>query len=208
MKISKKVLTGFLFCLLELVVGLMVLIYSKGFNKFVVAVAGIGLILFGLLQVIRYYQAEPKVAAQNRYLMKGLLILSCGCFCAFRANWFVAVLPSFAFLLGVCVFIFGLVKIQRAMDMVRMDHKQWYVAFIDAAVSLACAATVLNGPYATKKIFWIFTGILLILVAAADATMLVRSNAPKKPKAAEPAQEEIPMEETPAEEIPTEEFDA
>ena len=166
MKLSKKTLTGFLFCLLELVMGLMVLIYAKGLHKFVISVAGIGLILYGLLLVIRYYRTEPKVAAQNRYLMKGLLILSCGCFCTFRANWFVAVLPSFFFALGVVVFIFGLVKIQKARDMVRMDHSKWYLAFIDAAVSLACAATVLNGPNAVKKAFWILTGIVLILVGA------------------------------------------
>lgn len=201
MKITKKTLTGFLFCLLELIVGLMVLIYSKGFNKFVISVAGIGLILYGLLQVVRYYRSEPKAAAQNRYLMKGLLILSCGCFCAFRASWFVVVLPSFAFALGVCVFILGLVKIQKAMDMVRMDNKKWYVAFIDAAVSLACAATVLNGPYATKKVFWILTGIILMLIAAADAALLYLSISPKKPKAVEPVEEEIPLEEAPAEEL-------
>ena len=198
MKNKKNQLTEFLFCLLELILGFMVLIYSKSFNKLVVVIAGIILILFGLLQVIRYYKLDPKIAAQKRYLMKGLLLLSCGCFCTFRANWFVAVLPSFSFLLGVGVFLIGLVKIQAAMDMVRMDNKQWYLAFIDAALSLACAATVLNGPYATKKVFWILNGILLILVAVADATLLIRSNAPRKPRVApqeEPAQEESPVEE-------------
>lgn len=201
MKKFKKYLTEGLFCLFELISGLLVLINSKGFNKFVIAVAGIGLIIYGLLQVIRYYQSEPKVAAQNRYLMKGLLILSCGCFCAFRSHWFVAVLPSFSFALGVGVFVVGLVKIQRAMDMVRMDHKQWYIAFIDAAVSLACAATILNGRSATGTLLWIFTGILLILDGAADIAMLVRSNAPKKPKTVQPAAEDIPAEEVPAEEV-------
>lgn len=194
MKFSKKLLTGFLFCLFEFITGLTVMIYAKGFNKFIVAIAGIGLLLYGLLHVIRYYQTEPKVAAQKQLLMKGLLFLSCGCFCAFRSNWFIAVLPSFAFLLGVGVFVVGLLKVQKAMDMIRLDQSRWYFAFIDAAVTLACSATVLNGPYATKKVFWILNGILLILVAAADAALLVLSNMPRKPKAA-------PQEEAPAEEI-------
>ena len=193
MKFTQKLLTKFLFCLLELVLGFTVLIYSDGFSKFVIVIAGIGLILYGLLQVIRYYQTEPKIAAQKGYLLKGLLFLSGGCFCAFRSAWFVTILSSFFFLLGVCVFLFGIVKIQKAMDMIRLDHKKWYYAFIDAAVTLACSATVLNGPYSTKKVFWILNGLLLILVAAADAAMLVLSNMPQKPKAA-------PQEEAPAEE--------
>lgn len=199
----KKFLKNFkniLLCLFELIAGLLVVINSKGFNKIVIIAAGFGLILTGLVQVIKYYRAEPKAAAQKNYLMKGLLLLSTGCFCAFRSNWFVAVLPSFSFLLGVGVFLIGLAKIQQAMDMVRLDQKQWYYAFIGAAVSLACAATILNGPIATKKILWIFTGIILVFVAVADIAMLVTHISPKKPKAIEPVQEEVPTEETPIEE--------
>lgn len=199
----KKFLKNFkniLLCLFELIAGLLVVINSKGFNKIVIIAAGFGLILTGLVQVIKYYRAEPKAAAQKNYLMKGLLLLSTGCFCAFRANWFVAVLPSFSFALGVGIFVIGLTKIQKAMDMVRMDQKQWYYAFIGAAVSLACAATILNGPIATKKILWIFTGIILIFVAVADIAMLVTSISPKKPKAVEPVQEEVSAEETTIEE--------
>lgn len=200
----KKFIKNFksiLLCLFELLAGLLVVINSKGFNKIVIVAAGFGLILTGLLQVIKYYRAEPKAAAQKNFLMKGLLLLSSGCFCAFRSNWFVDVLPSFSFALGVGIFVIGLTKIQKAMDMVRMDQKQWYSAFIGAAVSLACAATILNGPVATKKIFWILTGIILVLVAIADAAMLFAAIQPKKPKVAAPVQEEIATEETPVEEI-------
>lgn len=200
MKNFRKNFKNILLCLFELIAGLLIVINSKGFNKIIITIAGFGFILYGLLQVIRYYRAEPQAAAQKNYLMKGLLLLSTGCFCAFRSNWFVAVLPSFSFLLGVGVFLIGLAKIQQAMDMVRMDQKQWYYAFIGAAVSLACAATVLNGPIATKKILWIFTGIILIFVAVADIAMLVTSISPKKPKAIEPMQEDVPAEETPIEE--------
>ena len=190
-----------LLCLFELIAGLLVVINSKGFNKVIIIAAGFGLILIGLLQVIKYYRADPKAAAQKNFLMKGLLLLSIGCFCAFRPNWFLNVLPSFSFALGVCVFVIGLTKIQKAMDMVRMDQKQWYYAFIGAAASLACAATILNEPNPSKKFLLIFTGIILIFIAVADAAVLVTSIYPKKPKAVEPVQEEVPAEETPAEEI-------
>lgn len=189
-----------LLCLFELIAGLLIVINSKGFNKAIIAIVGFGLILTGLVQVIKYYRFDPKAAAQKNYLMKGLLLLSAGCFCAFRSNWFLSVLPSFSFALGVGIFVIGLTKIQKAMDMARMDQKQWYYAFIGAAVSLACAATVLNGPTSTKKILWVFTGIILILVAIADTAMLVTSIRPSKPKTAKPVQEEVAAEETLVEE--------
>ena len=197
MKNYKKNAKNIMLCLFELIIGLLVTINSKSFDKIVIVIAGVGLILTGLLQVIRYYRAEPQAAAHKNYLMKGLLLLSSGCFCAFRTNWFINVLPSLSFLLGVGIFVIGLTKIQKAMDMVRMDQNQWYYDFIGAAVSLACAATVLNGPTAAKKVLWIFTGIILILVAIADIAMLVTRISPKKPKATE---EEIPQEQAPAEE--------
>ena len=202
MKNYKKNAKNIMPCLFELIIGLLIAINSKGFNKIVITIAGVGLILSGLLQVIRYYRAEPQAASHKNYLMKGLLLLSSGCFCAFRTNWFLNVLPSFSFLLGVGIFVIGLTKIQKAMDMVRMDQNQWYYDFIGAAVSLACAATVLNGPVAAKKVLWVFTGIILILVAIADIAMLVTRISPKKPEfAVEVPQEEIPQEQAPIEEI-------
>ena len=201
MKNSKKQFKETLLYLFELVAGLMIVVNSKAFAKVFIAIAGIGLILLGLLQVIRYYQADPVTAAKKNYLTKGLLALSAGCFCAFRANWFLNVLPSFSFLLGVGIFTVGLMKIQRAMDMTRMDNQQWYLSFIGAAVSLACAAILLSGSSSAGKFLWFCAGILLILEGAADIALLFMGKFPKKPKAAEPAQEEIPAEETPVEEF-------
>lgn len=183
MKKIKKHLTGILLCLFELVVGVLVLIDPMGFTTAIIVAAGIGLIILGLVSVVKYGHEEPQTAAQGQYLLKGLLALSAGCFCAFKSQWF---LSAFGILLGVAIFAAGLAKIQIAMDMLRAGNKRWPFGLIGAVISLVCAVVILKDPFATTAALGIFTGVSLVVEAVVDAAMLIFCNIQK----AEEPQEE------------------
>lgn len=187
MKKLKKHFTGILLCLFELIVGILVLVDPLGFTAAIIVTAGIGLIILGLVCVVKYGSADPQAAAQGQYLLKGLLALSAGCFCAFRSQWF---LGAFGILLGAAIFAAGLAKIQIAMDMFRAENKRWYFGLVGAAISLICAVVILKNPFATTAALGIFIGVSLIVEAAVDAAMLFVGN---MTKAALP--EEEPREE-------------
>ena len=197
MKQLKKHLTGILLCLFEMIVGVLVLIDPMGFIKGILAAAVIILMLIGLVWVIQYCRLEPKPAAKGQFLLKGQLALSAGCFCAFRAEWLLLTFPAFTFLLGVAVFVAGLVKVQLAMDMARVGNKRWFLGLIGAVVSLVCAVVILKEPFKTAEVLWAFTGVSLIVEAVVDAAMLIISNSPakEKPKAPATAKSEAPEEE-------------
>ncbi len=195
MKNLKKHLTGILLCLFELLVGVLVLIDPMGFTAAIIITAGIGLIILGLVCVVKYGSADPQAAAQGQYLLKGLLALSAGCFCAFKSQWF---LGAFGILLGAAIFAAGLTKIQIAMDMFRAENKRWFFGLIGAAISLVCAVVILKNPFATTAALGIFIGVSLIVEAVVDAAMLIVSN----------MKQGTPLEEEPLEEEPLEENDA
>lgn len=191
MKKIKKHLTGILLCLFELAVGVLVLIDPMGFTTGIIIAAGIGLLIFGLANVIKYYRTEAKAAAAGQFLLKGLLALTAGCFCVFQSEWFLATFPAFTILLGVAVFAAGLVKIQLSVDMLRAKNKRWFLGLIGAVVSIGCAIVILKVPFAATKTLWMFTGVSLIVEAVVDAVMLIVSNTKKKEK---PQQAKAPQE--------------
>lgn len=179
MKQLKKHLTGILLCLFEMIVGVLVLIDPMGFTTGIIVAAGIVLMLAGLVWIIKYFRLAPAAAAKGQFLLKGLLACAVGCFCAFRAKWFLVTFPAFTFLLGVAVFVAGLVKIQLATDMARAGNKRWFLGLIGAVVSLACAVIILNDPFKATQTLWAFTGVSLMVEAVLDAAMLILGNSQK-----------------------------
>ena len=179
MKAIKKHLKGILFCLFELAVGILLLIDPLGFTTGIVIAAGVALLVLALVLIIKYCRTEMKVAAQGQYLLKGLLALAAGAFCTIKPQWFVVTFPAFTVLYGVTVLTAGLVKVQFAVDMLRAKNDRWFFGLIGAVVSVICAVVILNNPFATTAVLWMFTGISLIVEAVVDGAMLVLSNTKK-----------------------------
>lgn len=207
METIKKHLTGILLCLFELIVGILVLVDAIGFTTVIIIAAGIGLIVLGLVCAVKYGRTESKKAAEGQYLLKGLLALTAGFFCAFQSQWFLDH-SAFAILLGLAVFTAGLVKIQSAWDMLRAKNLRWYYVLIGAAISIICAIVILKYDFAGDDTRAIFTGVTLIVECIVDAAMLIVSNTKKEePKKVEPKKVE-PKKEEPAKEEPAEEESA
>lgn len=108
--------------------------------------------------------------------MKGLILLGAGIFCAFRSYWFIVTFPVLSVIYGVMILTAGFGKIQWTADLLRMKKKKWFLAAISAAISVACAITILNNPFTSSAILWMFTGISLIVEAAVDLITLIMNH--------------------------------
>ena len=179
MKNLKSSLNGVLLCLFEIVVGVLLLINPIGFTTGIITTAGIVLLIVGLISVIKYFRIEAKEAATGQYLMKGLVELLFGVFCIFKSHWFIATFPALTLIYGVVVLLTGLGKVQMTFDMIRAKNKKWLFAAISAALSLVCAVVILNNPFTSMSILWMFTGITLIVEAIFDIIALVVSRSGK-----------------------------
>ncbi len=178
-KTLKNNLNVILLCLFEIVIGVLLLINPIGFTIGTIITTGIVLLIIGLISVIKYFRAEAKEAATGQYLLKGLVELLFGAFCIFKSNWFVVTFPALTLIYGVVILVTGLGKVQITVDMIRAKNKKWFLAAISALLSVSCAVVILNNPFTSTAVLWMFTGITLIIEAVFDIITLIVSGSGK-----------------------------
>ncbi len=173
MKALKANLHGVLMSAFEVLVGVLLIIDPEGFTSGIIVAAGIGLLLGGIWQVVRYFKEEPEEAAKEQALLIGMIMLLGGGFLALKTNWLIHVIPLLTILYGVGVLVSGLMKVQWTVDKLRMKKKYWYLMAISAVVSLVCCALILWNPFASTAVLWKFTAIALILEAVFDLIAII-----------------------------------
>lgn len=174
-----KNMNGILLCLFEIVVGILLLIDPLGFTTGIITTAGIVLLIIGLITVIKYFRTEADEASTGQYLVKGLVALLAGAFCTFKSHWFIVTFPALTIIYGIVVLITGLGKVQLTFDMIRKKNKKWFLAIISALLSIICAVVILNNPFTSTTVLWIFTGITLIVESVIDIITLIVSGSGK-----------------------------
>lgn len=98
-----------------------------------------------------------------------------------KSQWFIATFPLLTILYGIIILITGLLKIQWAVDMLRMKIQKWFFAAIGAALSLLFAAVILMNPFESTVFLWRFVAVSLILEAILDiVTLFYRKKEPEK----------------------------
>jgi len=173
MKVLKENANAIILCVVEIVVGVLLLVNPVGFTLGIIIAAGIALMFSGLLNVIRYFRSSPQEAAVGQLLMQGLVALLAGAFCAFNPQWFTLTFPMIAVLYGIAVLVGGLSKVQTAVDMLRAKNSKWWWGAIGAALSIICALVIIKNPFSTTVALWWFTGISLIVEAVFDMVTLI-----------------------------------
>ncbi len=173
MKALKQNANAILLCIIEVVVGILLLVDPVRFTVGIIIVAGVALMISGLLNVIRYFRSSPGEAAVGQLLMQGLVALLAGGFCVLNPQWFILTFPVIAILYGIAVLIGGLSKVQITVDMLRMKNSKWWWGAISAAISIVCALVIINNPFSSTVALWWFTGISLIVEAVFDLVTLI-----------------------------------
>lgn len=164
----KRSTGNLLMCIVELLVGILLLINPIGFTSGIIITLGIILALNGLRHTTRYFKDDPEEAAEQGSLVKGLIFLIAGLFCAFKSEWFIATFPVLTVIYGVATLLTGIRKIQWAIDMLRQKLKYWFVALIGAVLTLTFAILILCNPFSTTAILWTFIAVSLIVEAVVD----------------------------------------
>lgn len=173
MKAIKQNGSAIIMCIIEAVIGVLLLVDPLGLTASIIMAAGIALMIVGLLDVIRYFRSSPEEAAVSQLLMRGLVALLAGGFCAFNPGWFVVTFPVIAILYGIAVLIGGLGKVQITVDMLRAKHSKWWLGAMNAAISIICALVIINNPFPSTIALWWFAGISLIVEAVFDLVTLI-----------------------------------
>ncbi len=154
--------------LAEIVIGILLLVNPVGFTSGIIVTFGVVLMITGIGTTIKYFRTEPEEAAVSQILVKGLLAILGGVFCAFNSHWFIATFPVLTLVYGAVILITGITKIQWTVDIIRMKRSKWFWMAISAAISIVCGITVIANPFSTTAVLWMFIGISLIVDAVFD----------------------------------------
>lgn len=180
MKKQKQIIGTILLCIFEAAIGVLLLWNPMAFTEGIIVVGGVLLAAVGLLCIFRYFRMEVEEAAETQELLKGLLLVALGMFCALKSQWFLETFPVLTVLYGVLILVAGLYKVQWTVDLLRRKRQRWLAAAIDAAVALVCAVVVLCDPFTAPAGLWMFTGIALLVEAVFDLVALVLTRRPKE----------------------------
>lgn len=162
-----------IYCIFELIVGILIFINPHTFTSGIVTVMGIVLTVIGVLCVMGYFRMSPEMGAMSSELTKGLVLLCAGVFCIIKPDWFEDIFPVVAVIYGVAILISGLVKLQWVVDSIRMRQKDWAVPALGAGTSIILAIIILINPFVSVSVMWAFVGAVLIIEAVIDGISAV-----------------------------------
>ncbi len=173
MKVLKHDLGKLVLCLCELVIGILLFVDPVGFTSYIIRIAGVLLLVAGIVSLIRYFRMDPMDARFGHGLAVGILELAGGLFCLVRYSWFIATFPVLTILYGLVNLIGGVMKIQWTVDMIRCGkvtgkEKNWQLSAVSAAVSTVFAILILLNPFTTTEIVWGVVAVSLVLSSLLD----------------------------------------
>ena len=155
-------------CILEIMVGVLLLINPVGFTSGIIIGAGVLLCLGGLLSIVRYFMMKPDIAAQKQLLFKGLLAILGGAVCITKYDWFLSAFPLLTVLYAIAMLILAAGKLQKMADMKRLGLPRWYMPGISAAMAAVLSAIILLNPFGAVAVVWTFVAISLIAEAIVE----------------------------------------
>ncbi len=173
MSFLKRNFNVILVCLLEALIGILLLVNPVGFTTVIIIAFGITLMMGGIVGVIGYFRTEPVAASFTGALVKGLAMLLAGIFLVVRPAWLISTFPVLTILYGIAVLLGGLYKTQWFVDALRLKTGRGLFHALNAVVSLICAFVILADPFASTIALWIFIGITLIVEAVLDLIVLI-----------------------------------
>ncbi len=155
-------------CILEIVVGVLLLINPVGFTSGIIIGAGALMVLSGLLNGVRYFMAKPEVAAQKQLLFKGIISVMAGVTCIAKHDWFIGAFPLLTVLYAIAMLVLAAAKVQKMADLKRMNMPRWYMPGISAALAAVLATIILINPFGAVAAVWTFVAISLIAEAIVE----------------------------------------
>ncbi|MGM9614766.1 MAG: glycoside hydrolase family 2 TIM barrel-domain containing protein [Oscillospiraceae bacterium] len=170
---KQEILYKILACVLEALVGVLLLVKPVGFTSAILVGAGILLVVYGLIELVRYFRMPVEEAAKKQPMSKGLFLVMLGVVCMVFTEWFITTFTMLTILYGIALLLSGLAKVQWSVDLFRLKKGRWALAAVSAVITLVCSAVIIGNPFSSTKLLWMFTGIVLTVEAVFDIVILI-----------------------------------
>lgn len=172
-----------------IVVGVLLLINPMLYAIAILKIAGALLIVLGIYDIVKYFKASPEVAAKGSAFFSGVLMITVGIIFLVRGDTLMDTFPILAVVYGAFQILLGYVKLQKAVDALRLKMPLWWLKAICAGISLLFGFIIVFNPDMTWISIWVFTGITMIIEGVLDTISLIArgKHAPARPAPEKPS---------------------
>lgn len=156
-------------CLIEIIVGILLLIDPHAFISYILIIAGAFVAISGIISLIKYFVTKPNEAEKGG-LTGALVSLSIGAFLIIKNNIATEWITIITIVFGAAILYTGYQKLEKAVE--KMRNKQYFlVSLISALVTILLAVLIIF--VIPDKAIWIFIGISLVVESAIDLADII-----------------------------------
>ncbi len=171
----KKAVTSFtldyiLTAVAFILIGILFLADPDTSGKIVCYILGGILCAIGVVHMLSYFATPVQMPEYNLNLVRAILFIGIGVFVLAKPDKVMAVLPI---VMGIAVLFDSIVKLQNAIDLLRLHQKSWLYTLVVAVVLGVLGGVMVGKP----SIGYQFIGIVFVLNGIVDigALLLLRS---------------------------------
>lgn len=148
-----------------LVLGILMIIFPEESGDIICIAIGAILGVWGLVRLITYF-ASGKIESFGSFaLVQGAALIGFGILFVLNPD----MLTTFLFaVLAIVLIVSGVMKLQYAVDFLRLKAKYWYISLLGAVISITLGAIVFFNPFTAAKWLMLFIGISLVVNALWD----------------------------------------
>lgn len=173
---------GFIVIAVEILAGIFLLMNPEKFMKTIIIVVGIGLVILGVVLLIRYLTGRKDATAGSGVLIGAIIALIFGIVCIFASNGVIALISVFVWVCGIFLIIAGAVKIASFVRVRGVGGTA--LMLISGIIMLVFGILLLIRPFGSLELLLRIGGAVLLVEAGIDLVSLIitMKNAPREVK--------------------------
>lgn len=157
----KQAKNSFLFMsVIYIILGFLLLIWPGRFLTWGCYALGVVVLLYGMSRIIAYMANKDLVSYLNVDLVVGIIVAAIGLFLLLRPGVFISILPI---VFGLFIIFNGIVKLQNAFDLKRLNYEKWWSIFIMSGISVLLGLFIIWNPFKAAAMTARIIGIVLIV---------------------------------------------
>ena len=145
--------------------GIVLILWPGATMKTICYLLAAMLLALGVVSLINYLRKDISGIIYRYDLVVGLCAILGGILVIVKVDKLTDLIPA---VLGFLVTMSGIMKMQNSVDMLRLGHGTWHVAFAMAIVNIVAGIVLLMNPFEAAQILIMCLGIALVYSGITD----------------------------------------
>ena len=154
-----------LLAVIFIALGIVLILWPGATMKSICYLLAAMLLALGVASLINYLRKDISGIIYRYDLVVGLCAILGGILVVVKVDKLTDLIPA---VLGFLVTMSGILKMQNSVDMLRLGHGTWHVAFAMAIVNIVAGIVLLMNPFEAAQILIMCLGIALVYSGITD----------------------------------------